>query len=108
MAFGIPSSTYFFFRLLGSREIVRRVSARVKSRTGADTPKPTQATASNEKMPRRSSSRFSRSSRGSHRRDRDDACSDTAESVSKASLRSSSRRSRKGSGKSLVGELDER
>ncbi len=95
---------FLFLLRLGSREIVRRVSARARSRSRPTTPKPSQAT--NEKMIRRSSSRFSRGSHGSHRRDRGD--SEAAESVSKASLRSSAHGSRTGSGKSHVVELDER
>jgi hypothetical protein len=99
---------YILSVLIGTREIVRRVSARRRSGRRPTTPKPSQVTAGNEKMTRRSSSRFSRASHGSHRRDRSDVSSEPAENDSKASLRSSTRGSRKGSSKSHVVELDER
>ena len=92
--------------LLGSREIVRRFSARARSRSRPTTPKP--SATNSEKMIRRSSSRFSRASHGSHKRDRGDVPNESAGSVSKTSMRSSVQGSRAGSGKSHVVELDER
>ena len=92
--------------LLGSREIVRRFSARARSRSRPTTPKP--SATNSEKMIRRSSSRFSRASHGSHKRDRGDVPNESADSVSKVSMRSSVQGSRAGSGKSHVVELDER
>ena len=92
--------------LLGSREIVRRFSARARSRSRPTTPKP--SATNSEKMIRRSSSRFSRASHGSHKRDRGDVPNESAGSVSKTSMRSSVQGSRAGSGKSHVVELDGR
>ena len=89
---------------LGAREIVRRVSARARTRSRPTTPKPSQVT-NNDKMARRSSSRYSR---GSHKRDRGDVSSELADSGSKTSVRTSVRGSRNASAKSYVVELDER
>ncbi|XP_028395246.1 E3 ubiquitin-protein ligase MGRN1-like [Dendronephthya gigantea] len=88
-----------------AREIVRRVSAR-RSRSRPTTPKPSQL--NNEKMTRLSSSRYSRGSTdGSRKRDRGDVSSEQSESISKTSLRSSSRSLRTGLAKSHVVELDD-